>query len=328
MERNYKAILIIIYIIFVFSIISIPTLVIFSEFAHFSKINKSLTYKYRTEAPPINKELNLVTDVGIIDIKYVPPSVDYLVKIDVDIEMAGPNLRSKSYLDFFSIGWENLTSPLNFTMVLIFDKLVEFSNLHIANIKINIQLRADIVFSINAFVSEGAINFSALGITVSNLLLNVINGDIIYEFINCEVGGNISGTVNDGNATLITKNNKYTHNSLLTLKNKVGYILFEIIQYSEMGANITGMGITKTGNITVIYKDFSPDIGARFVFYNATSHGHEPENSWDGFDRDIIPPDIGQYYNSTDYPTQNNYNFSFFKWDGGNYLWDLYSIPT
>jgi len=167
-----------------------------------------------------------------------------------------------------------------------------------------------------------------LGITVNNLIINVINGDIIYDFTNCEVEGNISGIVNNGNITLVTNNNKYTHNSLLTLNNNVGYILFEIIQFEKMGANITGTGITKTGNITVIYKDFSPDIGARFVFYNATSHGHEPINSWEGFERDIIPPDIGQYYNSTDYPSQNNYNFSFFKWDGGNYILDLYSIPT
>jgi hypothetical protein len=328
MERNFKTVLIIVNLFFVFSIISIPSIVIFAEFANFSRLNKSLTYKYRSETPPIEKELNLITDVGIIDIKYVSPSVDYLVMIDVEIEMAGPNLKSKSYLDFFNIGWENLTSPLNFTFILISDMLVEFSNLHIANININVQLRADIVFSLNAFVNEGVVKFSALGITVSDLFSNVINGDVIYEFTYCEVEGNISGIVNNGNITLITYNNKYTHNSLLTLNNKVGYILFEIIQFEKMGANITGTGITKTGNISINYKDFSPDIGARFVFYNATGHGHETENSWVGFERDIIPPDIGQYYNSTDYPSQNNYNFSFFKWDGGNYLWDLYSIPS
>jgi hypothetical protein len=295
---------------------------------NYGKIQQSITYKYTSDTPPLKKELNLNADVGIINIQYVPISAYFLVRIDIDIELAGPNIGSNSYLDFFSIGWENSTSPLNFTFVLISDILVDFSNLHIANIYINIQLREDIIFSLNSSVIEGAINLTASGITVNNLLLNVINGDIIYDFTNCNIEGNISGIVNYGNVILKTFNNKYTHKSHLTLKNRIGYILFKIIQVEEMEANVTGRGITKTGNITVIYKDFSSDIGARFVFYNATSHGHEPINSWDGFDRDIIPPDIGQYYNSIDYPTQNNYNFSFFKWNGSNYFWDLYSIPT
>ncbi|MFX1379629.1 MAG: hypothetical protein ACFFA4_11120 [Promethearchaeota archaeon] len=301
---------------------------IFAKFGDYGKIHQSLTYKYTSDTPPLKKELNLNTDVGIIDIQYVPLSVDFLVRIDIDIELAGPNIGSNSYLDFFSIGWENLTSPLNFTFVLFSDMLVDFSKLHIANININIQLREDIIFSLNGSVSEGAINVSASGITFNDLLLNVIDGDIIYDFTNCYIEGNISGIVNHGNITLKTYNNKYTHKSHLTLNNRIGYILFKIIQIEEMEANVTGIGITKTGIISVIYKDFSPNIGARFVFFNATSHGHETENSWEGFERYYIPPDIGQYYNSTDYPSRNNYNFSFFKWDGGNYLWDLYSIPT
>ncbi len=327
MEKKFKT-LFFIYLIFVFSIVTIPSIIIFAEFASFNRIDESLTYKYSSNTPPLEKELNIITDIGIIDIKYVSPSVDYLVKIDVDIEMAGPNLGSKSYLDFYRIGWENLTSPLNFTFALIPEMFEDFSSLHITNTHINIQLRADIVFSINASVSEGTVKLSALGITVNDLFLNVINGDIIYDLTNCKVEGNISGTVTNGNITLKTHNNQYNHNSLLTIKNDVGYILFDITQFEEMGANVTGTGITKTGNISIIYKDFSSNIGARFVLYNKTTHGLEGQNSWIGFERDLLPLSAGQYYNSTDFPSQNNYIFSLFKWDSGDYLWNLYSIPT
>ncbi|MFX1431522.1 MAG: hypothetical protein ACFFCY_15265, partial [Promethearchaeota archaeon] len=98
MERKLKTILII-NLIFIFTIVSIPSFVIFAEFSNFSRIDKSLTYTYSTTTPPIDQKLNLNIDVGIIDIKYTTQPVDYLIRIDVDIELAGPNLNGKSYLD-------------------------------------------------------------------------------------------------------------------------------------------------------------------------------------------------------------------------------------
>ena len=327
MDRKFRTISFI-YFIFIFSILSIPSLVIFAEFANFSRIDKSLTYIYSSSTPPFEKELNLNTDVGIIDIKYTTQPVDYLIRIDLKIEMAGPNLIGKSYLDFFNIVWENFTSPANFTLEIISDMLEEFWNLHKTNIIINITLRADIIFDINAFIIERAIELANLrGITANNLFLNVDRGNINYDFKHCTIEGNITGTVNYGNITLKSYNNQFTQNSKLTFINNLGNTLIDIYQYEEIGANITGTASTKTGIIHLIYKDDSPNIGAQIILYNKTTHGAEGQNTWEGFERAISPLSAGQYYNSTDFPAQNNYYFSLFKWDGGDYLWNLYSIP-
>ncbi|MFW9942375.1 MAG: hypothetical protein ACFFFT_15155 [Candidatus Thorarchaeota archaeon] len=329
MERKFR-IISFIYLVFVFSILSIPSFVIFAEFANFSRIDKSLTFTFSSTTPPIKKELNLNTDVGIINIKYTTQPVDYLVRIDVDIEMAGPNLNGKSYLDFFNINWENSTSPVNFTLELISDMLVDFSNLHKANIIINIMLRADIIFDINTSIMEGRINLpNLMGITVGNIFLNVDRGDIDYDFAYCTIKGNITGIVNYGNITLKSYNNHYSQNTKFTLNNPWGYTLIDIFQIEEMGANITGIAFTKAGKIRVIYMDKSPKVGARFVLYNKTNLGRpETETVWEGFDQDILPLDEGQMYTSYDFPSQNNYDFTLRKYESlGDFMWDLYSIP-
>ncbi|MFX1326644.1 MAG: hypothetical protein ACFE91_00680 [Promethearchaeota archaeon] len=330
MEKRTKTILIIANLIFIFTIISFPTFILLAEYSHLSRIDESLTYTYSSTTPPIKKELNLNTDLGIIDIKYTTQPTDYLIRIDVDIEMAGPNLNGKSYLDFFNIGWENFSSPVNFTLELKSDILEEFSNLHKANVIINIILRADIIFDINASIIEGAIEIvNLVGITVSDLFLNVDRGNINYDFTHCTFEGNISGTVNYGNITLKSYNNQYTQNCKLTFINVWGYTLIDIYQYEEMGGNITGIAFTKAGRIRVIYKDESSNIGAQFVMYNKTDLGRpETETVWEGFDRDILPLDEGQMYTSYDFPTQNNYDFTLRKYEYlGNFMWDLYSIP-
>jgi hypothetical protein len=310
--------------------VSIPTFIFLAEFSNFSRIDESLTYIYSSSTPPFNKELNINTEIGIVDVKYVHQPIDYLVRIDIDIEMTGPNLDGKSYLDFFNIVWENTTSPVNFNLELISDMLDDFSNLHKANIVINIILRADIIFDINASIIEGTIKFANLvGITVGNLLLNVERGNINYDFTHCTIESNITGIVNYGNITLTSNNNQYTQNSKLTFSNERGYILIDIYQYEEMGANITGIAFTKAGKIRVNYEDESPNIGARFIMYNKTNLGRpETETVWEGFDREILPLNEGQSYTSYDFPSQNNYDFILRKFEYlGDFMWDLYSIP-
>ncbi|UCC18450.1 MAG: hypothetical protein JSV62_10065 [Promethearchaeota archaeon] len=330
MERNYRTILIIINLIFVFSIIIIPSFVIFTEFSSFNRIDQSFSYIYSSTTPPIKKGLNLNADVGIIEIKYISQPVDYLVRIDVSIEMAGPNLEGKSYLDIFNIKWENTTSPVNFTLELIPEMLEDFSNLHKANIYINILLRSDILFDINATVIDGNILVAIpMGITVNNVYSSVTSGYISYDFIHSTIKGNITGIVNNGNLTLIAYNNHYIKNSKLTFINKMGYTQIDIYQYEEMGANITGTVSTKSGIIQVIYNDYSANVGARFILYNKTTFGNEVENKWVGFNREVLPLLAGQMFTSYDFPTQNNYNFSLFKpEDEGNFIWDLNSIPS
>ncbi|MFX0025633.1 MAG: hypothetical protein ACFE8M_04400 [Candidatus Hermodarchaeota archaeon] len=332
MERKYKAIFFIIYLLFLFTIISIPSFILLAKFSNYGKINQSLTYVYSSTTPPLKSELNLNADKGIVDINYVNQPVDYIIKVDVNIEMSGPNLDGKSYLDFFNIVWENITTSVNFTLEIISDMLLDFSKLLQANIYINFTLRADVIFDINASIIDGAIKLAVpFGTTVNNLFLNVINGNIIYDMYHCTVEGNISGIVNTGDIVLKAYNSQYNQNCKLKFVNEVGHITIDIYQIEEMGANITGTGITKTGIITLIYNDYSPNIGAQFILNNQTGFGTEGQNTFIGFERETLSLTDFIYFFSNDFPTQNNYNFSLYKHglntDGGYYFWNLYSVP-
>ncbi|MFW9820166.1 MAG: hypothetical protein ACFFE5_11205 [Candidatus Thorarchaeota archaeon] len=328
MERNFKTVLIIINLFFVFSIISIPTIIIFAEFGDYGKFNNSLIYKYSSEPPPLEKELNINTDFGIIDINYITEPVDYITEINVSIEMAGPNLNGKTYADFFNIGWENSSSPLNFTLDLRPEMELDFSNLHIVKININVKIRSDIIFDIKALAQIGSLKIAVpMGISVKNIFSNINVGNIFYDFNNNNIEGNITAILNNGNLTFYSKNNHYSQNSKLDFINNRGYSLIDIYQDEEMGTNITGTAKTKSGTIKVVYKDLSENIGAIFILNNKTTFGNEVQNRVVGFTKDFLPLLAGQFYISDDYPAQNNYNFSLFKpEEEGNYIWNLSSI--
>jgi hypothetical protein len=328
MKRKYKTILTIINITFAFIILSIPIFIFLAEFSHYSRIDKSLTYIYSSSTSPPNNELNINSDLGKVDIIYINQPVDYLIRVDVNIEMAGANLEGKSYLDFINIEWENISSPVNFSLTL----LVEISNLHKANIDINILLRADKIFDINTSLIEGNVQVTVpMGNTINNLRTNIINGDIYYDLAYCNIEGNITAIVNNGDITLKAYNNYYTRNSKWILINELGDILFDILQNEEMGANITSKGIIKIGIIQVIYKDYSPNIGAQFALYNKTGPYNEVECVWEGFNFISLPSQAGYLFTSYDFPAQNYFNFSLYKPEEGtegDFLWNLFSIPT
>ncbi|MHA2088978.1 MAG: hypothetical protein ACW972_11925, partial [Promethearchaeota archaeon] len=79
------------------------------------------------------------------------------------------------------------------------------------------------------------------------------------------------------------------------------------------GANITGI-VKNEGIINIIYEDDSVDIGALFLLHNFNG-GWTDWDTWEGFPENsgILPGGNGYFFQSFDFPAENNYNISFFK---------------
>ena len=80
----------------IFAII-IPIPIISISLSTYGSIDESFSCQYESSAPSSIETLNLNADVGNIEVIYTPPPVDYLVKVDVNIELSGSILAGRSY---------------------------------------------------------------------------------------------------------------------------------------------------------------------------------------------------------------------------------------
>ncbi|MFX1326636.1 MAG: hypothetical protein ACFE91_00640 [Promethearchaeota archaeon] len=255
----------IISIIVVIIIITIPVTILLIGYSDYGRIDEIITYKYSTSTPSSNEKLNIYSDIGKVDIKYTHQPVNYFLKLEVNIKMSGSGLNEKSHLDFFNIVWQNTSSPINFTMELISDILLDSSKFFIRNISIAVTIRSDIVFDINTTVNEGTIKITVpSGVYMNNLSINLTKGIVFYDFYGCIIMGNITGVINLGNFELKSFNIRYMQNSNWNFTINNGNFDIYISQYIDLEANITGKVIMNGGILNLNYDDKSANIGAKF----------------------------------------------------------------
>lgn len=308
-KKSVISILLIILVTICF-VFTIPILYLSNSFSTYDILNEPLSFYYTSDAPTSIEKLYLNVDVGDIEIKYIDPPVDYLVKVDVNIEMSGEILAGKSYDDFLYITpkLENINSTLSFTIEIISDEWFDSSLWLLQNVRIIVNIRKDVNIDISTLLNNGDFEITVpYGVSIGNLITSASRGNIFYDFECCTIGGNITGIISEGNLKLKSYNVDYTQNSNWLLNSTVGNMAVEISQNKSMGANITGAAIISTGNIDLFYYDNTADIGAKFSF---------PLSDWvipwtqPGFEYTIL--DEGFFYESNDFPTKNNYNISFY----------------
>lgn len=95
--------------------------------------------------------------------------------------------------------------------------------------------------------------------------LQTITGSLDMTLTSCILGGDLIGSVTTGSIELNMDDTLYTKDNELNLMTTTGSITLDISQTNDMGANITSTIQTTTGSITIIYKDYTRDVGAQFV---------------------------------------------------------------
>ncbi|NHJ22338.1 MAG: hypothetical protein EAX91_15440 [Candidatus Lokiarchaeota archaeon] len=314
-----KAIFAIILTIIVFfsGLFTIPISILTEKFFDYGLINETRSFYYSPINTNNTKELNLNIAKSEVVIKYIHPPNAYAAKIEVFFEISGANALGKSYQTYFNIIWENSSSTLNFTLVYKagIDPIEAISLF--SNISIIISLRADVTFDINAIINEGNFDLSIpFMVPINNINVNLDIGNIDLNYVSCIIGGNITGKVRLGNINFMAYNVQFTRNTAWNLTIDKGDLLFDITQYKDIGANVTGVGEINIGELRVLYKDYNPDIGALFIFYHMFN---VDEDYVEGFN--ILPPDIDEsqwwltrfLLYTFDFPGLNYYNISLYK---------------
>jgi len=330
MKRKYLAILLMLNLFFMGTILSIPSSILISEYILANRIDKSDTLYCSSTEPLLKKELNLNIDLGQVEINYISQPVDYLMKVDIVIEMGGNNLAGKSYSDFFAFEWQNTSDIVNFTLEIKagvdLDRLLAL----IEKINILVTLRADVVcdFNINMKM-DGDVKLTVpFKVSVGCITTNITNGDILYNINFGIVGGNITGIIQEtGNIEIITTEVEYTQNSTWSLDTYDGDISLQIYQNSNMNANVSGIFSITYGNINFKYRDNNDNSGAYFTLYYEVNDLALAQKISEvvGFDTDLDPEQTIFYLESYDYPAQNNYNLLFYNPNGRYLILDIVS---
>ncbi|MFX1380415.1 MAG: hypothetical protein ACFFA4_15120 [Promethearchaeota archaeon] len=157
--------------------------------------------------------------------------------------------------------------------------------------------------------STGSVALTAKDVNfIHNLRAFTSTGSMTFNFSKCSIGGHFTGTVSTGSIGFNSYNMKYAEGYTWRLESSTGSIGINILQYTEMGANINGSLVTSTGSINVYYRDNLANIGAKFTCSTSTgSNSYTPIGSG-GFSESGANPKI---ITSNDYNTATNtYTFT------------------
>lgn len=305
----------------------VPIGVITVSLKDYAELEENLHFSFSPLNISMLKHLIIDSKLGNINIEYVYPQESHGIDIEINIDMAGEGLAKKTYSDIFNINFNYNQTAVNLNLDLQpnFDQYKILSQ--IRNLDITIKANTEAPIEIKTNLSVGDVNlYAPFGVKVHNIEVNVSKGNLSYEFFNCFIDGSINGVINMGNINLNAINIQYSQKAKINLSNSNGIVKVIVTQNRTMGANVTGIVSTQSGDIHVFYVDNSFDIGAKFFFYNHTTGWGGIDNIWSGFNDPVVSGDSGYVFTSFDFPTLNNYNLSFYKGIGiGKYTVDLSS---
>ncbi|MFX0076532.1 MAG: hypothetical protein ACFE96_13905 [Candidatus Hermodarchaeota archaeon] len=337
MPKRTSVIIVLLSIIGLSFVVATPIGILSVNFSSYDSINKSLYFEYLPDTPSEVESLYLNIDYGNVEVDYIDDPVDYFARIDVNIEMGGAELAGKDYSDYFNINeGDKSSSPINFTIRLLSGITESEVEPLIKKISIIVSLRKDIKFNISTNVIHGNVDIEVpFNVRIDNLHVNIFDGDISFNLVNCIIEGDITGIGNQSNIELRTQDIQLTNNSIWYIKNTKGLLKFDIDQTSEMGANVTAIGELDTNNTQckVYYDDFSSNVGALLTL-NQWGDGWFPYQCyWSGFDFESLSsvPLIGYRFFSLDLPTENYFNISLIRNSLDQispYFWFLSSEPN
>jgi hypothetical protein len=259
---------IVITVFFFFSLIfAIPIFILSDQFSDYDIIDERISFYYTPSNSSAYERLNINVDTGNIKIIYVDISASFNVKIDVNIRLEGSELVGKSYLELFNFTWNNSSDPVYFSFYHLTNSWFDTSTILAKNVSVIVSIREDTIVDLNTTINEGVIEMTKVyyGVTVNNVNLNINDaGGLFYNFYHCSVKGNITGAVNEGYINLELHNINYSQNSSLSLTLGKGDVNMNIIQHTDLSANVSGTIAINDGDASLRYDDNSDNLGAKF----------------------------------------------------------------
>ena len=166
-----------------------------------------------------------------------------------------------------------LTSTGSINMDIPDNSILNNTKLSTSTGSISLNAAKDTTFlgNVEIFTSTGSAALYAKQVNFTHSLRAFTStGSLSLNFSKCFIGNNLVGTVSTGSISFNSYNMKYSDDYIWSLKTSTGSIDVNIIQYTEIAANINGAIQTSTGSIDVYYKDNLANVGAKFTGSTST----------------------------------------------------------
>ncbi len=251
-------------------------------FAMSSTIEESFTFLYQ-DVPSSIEELNLDVGIGAIDIRYNTSNTPYIAKIDVDMRISGLFMSNMGYADFFgptTSWWQNGTFPpiLFRLQQLPHVWLNPASWFKLANIEINVTLRTDVAYDLNADTGTGSIRL----VTANNAILDDVdlNSGTGSIYLSTAENTTIQDTLNldagTGSISLYGKRTNFTNG--LLLDTGTGSIIANLSN-SIIGGNVGLSSGTGSIDFRIYHNEYTQNCnwaisaGTGGIFIGINQHG-------------------------------------------------------
>ncbi|MFX0006531.1 MAG: hypothetical protein ACFFA7_16440 [Promethearchaeota archaeon] len=169
------------------------------------------------------------------------------------------------------------------------------------NVFLNASKNITFQGNVGLTTSTGAVILYAKQSNFTNDLKSLSStGNTHLNLSSCSIGGVLTGITTTGDIVFKSFDMKYAEGYNWRFQSSTGKIGLTILQYTEMGANITGSIQTSTGYINIYYKDGLATIGAKFTCSTSTgSKSYIPIGSGGFTENDVNPKIItSDDYNS------------------------------
>ncbi|MFW9867945.1 MAG: hypothetical protein ACFFEN_17765, partial [Candidatus Thorarchaeota archaeon] len=205
MRKNLKIVLFIVAILIVSGGLVFGILV----FTSWDTFEYSNTYYYEPSVPSPIEKVSFSSDVGKILINYNKTPTDSFVKLDLDIKIRGAFVEGKTFSDFFNpIVWLNESVPVvTFSITNKPWGLFALSQ----NITIDVTLRTDVVYDINALSSTGSVSLNIPeNVAINNSILEASTGSISFITAkNVTFLGDVKVETSTGSIAVFAKHNEF-----------------------------------------------------------------------------------------------------------------------
>ncbi|MFX1488128.1 MAG: hypothetical protein ACFFBI_03205 [Promethearchaeota archaeon] len=262
MRKNLKIVLFIVAILIVSGGLVFGILV----FTTWGTYEYSNTYYYEPSVPSPIEKVSFSSDVGKIMINYNKTPTDFFVKLDLDINIRGGFIEGKTFSDFFyPVVWLNESvSVVTFSLTHKSWRLFTSSE----NVTIDVTLRTDVVYDVNALTSTGSVNMNVPeNVIINNSLLEASTGSIsMVSGKNVTFLGNVKTETSTGGTSLIAKYTNFTKD--ISAVTSTGSLTMNLTN-CNIGDDISG--IVSTGSITL--KIYNPIYSQESTWNLKTSTG-------------------------------------------------------
>lgn len=242
MRKNLKIVLFIVAILIVSGGLVFGILV----FTSWDTFEYSNTYYYEPSVPSPIEKVSFSSDVGKILINYNKTPTDSFVKLDLDIKIRGAFVEGKTFSDFFNpIVWLNESVPVvTFSITNKPWGLFALSQ----NITIDVTLRTDVVYDINALSSTGSVSLNIPeNVAINNSILEASTGSISFITAkNVTFLGDVKVETSTGSIAVFAKHNEF--NQGISAITSTGSIVLNLTN-CIIGNDI--LGKVSTGSITL-----------------------------------------------------------------------------